>query len=176
MLLSPRRVLRERGVCFGSAWRERNRMLLSMFPRICPLLLLLPFLFAAVSSPPAVAQGTQIVLPKGFQQTLFASGLSLPTKMVFSPDGRLFVSEKAGRLKVLDANGQLLGTFLDLTGSVETSGSRGLFGIAFDPGFLTNGYVFIYYTSNDTGFNRISRFTASQGDPNEAEPGSELVM
>ncbi len=126
------------------------------------------------TSPPSVAAAA--VLPVGFQQTLLVTGLSSPTKMSFSPDGRIFVSEKAGRLRVFDTGGQELGTFLDLTGSVITSGSRGLMGVAFDPGFAANGYVYTYYTSADTGFNRVSRFTASVSNPNLADPNSELVL
>jgi glucose/arabinose dehydrogenase len=92
--------------------------------------------------------------------------------MQFAPDGRLFVAEQGGRLRVVK-NGVLLPTpFVML--SVNASGERGLLGIAFDPNFAVNGFVYLYYTtSTPTVHNRISRFTAN-GDV--AVPGSEVVI
>src|SRR5215216_6235791 len=84
-------------------------------------------------------------LPPGFTETTVASGLSNPTAMAFAPDGRLFVAEQAGRLRVIK-NGQLLPTpFLTLT--VNSSGERGLLGVAFDPSFAANRFVYVYYTA-----------------------------
>ncbi|HSB56897.1 MAG TPA: PQQ-dependent sugar dehydrogenase, partial [Nitrosopumilaceae archaeon] len=71
-----------------------------------------------------------------FSDSTFVSGLSSPTAMDFSPDGRLFVAQKGGSLKIIK-NGVLLATpFLSV--SVNSSGERGLLGIAFDPSFATN--------------------------------------
>jgi len=111
-------------------------------------------------------------LPAGFAEALVASGLSNPTAMQFAPDGRLFVCEQGGRLRVIK-NGTLLSTpFLTVT--VSASGERGLLGVAFDPAFTTNHYVYVYYTATSpTIHNRISRFTAN-GDV--AVAGSEAVI
>jgi glucose/arabinose dehydrogenase len=111
-------------------------------------------------------------LPPGFSESLIASGLSSPTAMQFAPDGRLFVCEQGGRLRVVK-DGVLLATpFLTLT--VSSAGERGLLGVAFDPAFATNGFVYVYYTATTpTVHNRISRFTAN-GDV--AVPGSEVVI
>jgi glucose/arabinose dehydrogenase len=111
-------------------------------------------------------------LPSGFRETLVASGLTNPTAMAFAPDGRLFVSEQTGRLRVIK-NGTLLpAPFVSLT--VDAGGERGLLGIAFDPDFAVNQYVYTYYTTpSPTPHNRISRFTAN-GD--SAAPGSEAVI
>src|SRR4051812_14416538 len=84
-------------------------------------------------------------LPSGFNETQVATGISSPTAMQFAPDGRLFVSEQGGRLRVVK-NGVLLPTpFLSLT--VNSSGERGLLGIAFDPAFRTNHFLYVYYTA-----------------------------
>jgi len=92
--------------------------------------------------------------------------------MAFSPDGRLFVCEQGGNLRVVK-NGTLLSTSF-LTVSVDFPGERGLLGIAFDPNFSVNQFIYIYYTVPSTPRrNRISRFTAS-GDV--AVPGSEVVI
>ena len=111
-------------------------------------------------------------LPSGFTERLVASGMSSPTSMQFAPDGRLFVCEQQGRLRVIK-DGVLLPTpFLTLT--VSSSGERGLLGVAFDPDFNTNRYVYVYYTATTPAVhNRISRFTAN-GDV--ALAGSEFVV
>lgn len=94
-----------------------------------------------------------------FVQSNVAKGSSL-TAMEFAPDGRLFFLEKAGTVKIVK-NNQVLGTpFLQLNG-VNSEGERGLLGIAFDPNFATNKYVYFYYTVANPLHNRIIRVTAN---------------
>jgi glucose/arabinose dehydrogenase len=111
-------------------------------------------------------------LPSGFTETLVASGLSNPTAMQFAPDGRLFICQQGGALRVVK-NGALLPTpFVTL--SVNASGERGLLGVAFDPNFASNQYVYVHYTTSTSPIhNRVSRFTAN-GDV--ALAGSEVVI
>ena len=111
-------------------------------------------------------------VPTGFTDTLVASGLNTPTAMAIAPDGRIFVCQQGGALRVIK-NGVLLPTpFLTVT--VDSSGERGLLGIAFDPNFVSNQLVYIYYTATTPAIhNRISRFTAS-GDV--ALAGSEVIV
>lgn len=109
--------------------------------------------------------------PTGFSQVLVANGISNPTVMAFAPDGRIFVAQQNGQLRIIK-NGTLLPTpFISLT--VNSSGERGLLGIAFDPNFSTNNYIYLYYTLSSGANNRISRFTAN-GDV--AVAGSEVVL
>jgi glucose/arabinose dehydrogenase len=111
-------------------------------------------------------------VPPGFTDSLVAAGLNNPTAMALAPDGRIFVCEQGGALRVIE-NGVLLGTpFLTVT--VDSAGERGLLGVAFDPNFVSNQLVYIYYTATTpTLHNRISRFTASG---NVAMPGSEVIV
>ena len=111
-------------------------------------------------------------VPAGFTDTIVASGMPNPTAMAFAPDGRLFVAQQGGALRVIK-NGSLLATpFLTVT--VSSSGERGLLGVAFDPDFTINRYVYVYYTATTPAIhNRVSRFTAN-GDV--AVPGSETVI
>jgi glucose/arabinose dehydrogenase len=111
-------------------------------------------------------------VPQGFTDSLVAAGLSNPTAMALAPDGRIFVCQQNGVLRVIK-NGALLSTpFLTVT--VDSSGERGLLGIAFDPNFVSNQLVYVYYTATTpTIHNRISRFTAS-GDV--ALAGSEVIV
>ncbi len=106
-------------------------------------------------------------LPNGFNETLVANGLSSPTAMAFAPDGRLFICLQGGQLRVVK-NGMLLATPF-LTVPVNSSGERGLLGVAFDPNFAANQFVYVYYTATTpTIHNRVSRFTAS-GDIGSGE-------
>jgi glucose/arabinose dehydrogenase len=92
--------------------------------------------------------------------------------MAFAPDGRLFVCEQVGDLRVVKDGTLLTNPFLHL--SVDPNGERGLLGVAFDPNFEQDPYVYVYYTvPGSPAHNRVSRFTAN-GDV--AVPGSELVL
>ncbi|HEX7175225.1 MAG TPA: PQQ-dependent sugar dehydrogenase [Pyrinomonadaceae bacterium] len=124
---------------------------------------------ALLHAAPAVAAAT---LPSGFTETQVAGGLSSPTAMAFAPDGRLFVCQQGGQLRVIK-NGVLLPTpFVTL--SVSASGERGLLGVAFDPNFASNQFVYVYYTATTPAIhNRVSRFTAA-GDV--ALGGSETIL
>jgi len=96
-----------------------------------------------------------------FVQSDVAKGGGL-TAMEFAPDGRLFFLEKAGTVKIVKNNQVLATPFLKLTG-VNSEGERGLLGIAFDPNFATNKYVYFYYTVANPLHNRIIR-VAANGD------------
>jgi glucose/arabinose dehydrogenase len=112
-------------------------------------------------------------LPAGFAETRIAAGLASPTAMALAPDGRIFVCEQGGRLRVIK-NGALLATpFVTLT--VNSLGERGLLGVTFDPAFASNHYVYVYYTATvPTIHNRVSRFTAA-GDVAAAGSGRVLL-
>src|SRR5262245_30131236 len=91
----------------------------------------------------ATAQGTGF--PPGFQEEVLASDLAGPTALAFAPDGRLFICEVGGRVRVFKG-GQLLATpFLQV--NVTAQSERGLLGIAFDPNFATNSHLYLYYTT-----------------------------
>ncbi|HKR58883.1 MAG TPA: PQQ-dependent sugar dehydrogenase [Pyrinomonadaceae bacterium] len=110
-------------------------------------------------------------LPAGFTETII-TGLSVPTAMTFAPDGRLFVCQQTGALRVIKNGALLAAPFLTL--SVDFNGERGLLGVAFDPNFPTNNFIYVYYTVPTAPIhNRVSRFTAN-GDV--VVPGSEVVI
>src|SRR5689334_13905628 len=90
------------------------------------------------AAPPANFQATQII----------GSDLDVPTGFDFAPDGRIFILERTGDVRIYK-NGSLLPTpFTHLDSS--NSGDRGLIGIAFDPDFANNHFVYFYYTGTDT--------------------------
>jgi glucose/arabinose dehydrogenase len=115
---------------------------------------------------------TAATLPMGFSEVQVAGGLVRASAMEFAPDGRLFVCLQDGQLRVIK-NGVLL-TEPFLAVRVESSGDRGLLGVAFDPNFSSNNFVYLYYTvPSDPVHNRLSRFTAN-GDV--ALANSEVVL
>jgi glucose/arabinose dehydrogenase len=141
-----------------------------MIPRIDRRLRQLVCLLVGFLALSAAARAA--TLPAGFREALVAGGLSNPTAMQFAPDGRLFVAEQGGRLRVIKDGRLLASPFLTVT--VNSAGERGLLGIAFDPNFATNRFVYVYYTAPSPAIhNRISRFTAN-GDV--ALAGSEVVI
>ena len=109
-------------------------------------------------------------LPAGFSQ-VFVGNVTSPTAMAFAPDGRLFILEQGGSVRIVKNGTVLTQPFVTL--SVNSSGERGLLGIAFDPSFATNNFIYLYYTLSSAANNRISRFTAS-GDV--ALAGSEVQV
>ena len=103
---------------------------------------------------------TQIVA-SGFDRPLFAT----------APNGdpRLFVVEQGGLVKVMQ-NGAVLPTpFLDLSAKVDTTGERGLLGLAFDPGFETNRRFYVDYIDKTTLNTVVATYQASASQPNIAD-------
>ena len=92
--------------------------------------------------------------------------------MAFAPDGRLFVLTQDGACLVVK-NGELVPRPF-VTISVNNLGERGLLGVAFDPAFSSNGWVYFYHTvPGPVVRNRITRWTAA-GDV--AVPGSDVII
>lgn len=110
-------------------------------------------------------------LPPGFSDAVFESDPDgNPTAMEFAPDGRLFVLDQGGDVWVIKNGARLTTPFVSLT--VNTDGERGLLGIAFDPNFSSNHFVYLYHTTDTpTTHNQITRYT---DDNDVAATGSAL--
>jgi glucose/arabinose dehydrogenase len=149
------------------------RRAIPLFPAMALALLASVAALLALAIGPA--QGA-IALPPGFTQSPVVGGLTGPTDMEFAPDGRLFVAEEAGKLRIAKPDGTLA-TFLDISSKVDITGERGLLGVAFDPNFATNHFVYLHYTKKATAttpaHNRVVRVTAS-GD--RAVARSEVLI
>jgi glucose/arabinose dehydrogenase len=121
--------------------------------------------------PARSAQGAA-TLPAGFIETRVAVGLVAPTSMTLAPDGRIFVTEQGGRLRVIQGGALLAAPFA--TFSVDSRGERGLLGVALDPAFSRNGYVYVYLTTRSAPVhNRVVRLRASG---NREAPGSRRLI
>ncbi len=123
--------------------------------RLTAFLTLLPVL--VLVSPGASGA---LVDPVNFTQTTFANVGANATSMAWAPDGsnRAFVTMKDGRVVVIK-NGVVLGTTFS-TDVVFTNSECGLLGIAFDPNFIQNGYVYLFETVSSSQ-QQIVRYTAS---------------
>jgi uncharacterized repeat protein (TIGR03806 family) len=126
------------------------------------------------------AKSIAATLPPGFAEAKVADGLN-PTTMSFAPDGRLFLCEKHGLLRVIDNQQLLKEPVLDITSKVDAWNERGLLSVCFDPDFSRNGWIYVYYTHNrepekkdhTSSNNRVSRFTLKG---NVADVQSEKVI
>jgi glucose/arabinose dehydrogenase len=135
------------------------------------------------SSDDVEASRAALTLPANFGDALVASVPS-PTALAFTPDGRLLITSQTGALRVVQ-NGSLITTpALDLSGRICSNSERGLLGVAVDPAFASNHFIYLYYTFNKNNscaantssspVNRVARFTL--GDNNVAALTSELVL
>ena len=111
-------------------------------------------------------------IPTGFVKTNVITGLQYPVHFDVSADQRYFITQKGGnesgscangKILVYSNSGALLSTFYDLTDSVQCDFERGLLGLALDPSFSSNHYVYAYYNHKYNGDERIRvvRFTES---------------
>lgn len=112
--------------------------------------------------------------------TPFAIGFSKPVDISNSGmqgDTRLFITEKDGRIKIAQNDGNVLSTpFLDIDAKVNSSANeRGLLGLCFHPKYEINGYFYVHY-SNNNGHSTIARYRVSTSNPNIADPTSEKII
>ncbi len=115
------------------------------------------FLFLSLFSIDCTEAGQ---VPPGFTDTLVAGGLDQPTACEFAPDGRLFILLKRGTVRIYKNGGLVAASALNLP--VTDNSERGLLGIAFDPAFTSNRFVYLYYTTASSDpKNRVSRFVVN---------------
>ena len=106
-----------------------------------------PGILTPGASATAGASTAAATLPSGFQDSIVWSGLSLPTAVRFAPDGRIFVAQKGGKVLEFDSvTDTTPTTVIDLSNVVDNYWDRGLLGLAIDPNFPTNPYLYILYT------------------------------
>jgi glucose/arabinose dehydrogenase len=114
---------------------------------------------------------------------LVADGLAQPLFVTAAPGdaSRLFVLEKAGRIRVLLDGVLAPEPFLDLTTQVAANGERGLLGLAFHPSYAQNGLFYVHFSSNGSGgapvgTGIVAELTAAAGDPDHADALSQRAL
>ena len=105
-----------------------------------------------------------------------ATGFASPVEITNAGDSRLFVVQKGGLIRILNADGTVNATpFLNLSAFVSTNSERGLLGLAFHPNYATNGYFFVNYT-NLAGNTVIARYSVNSANPNIANTTETVLM
>ncbi|MEO7427601.1 MAG: PQQ-dependent sugar dehydrogenase [Fibrobacteria bacterium] len=123
----------------------------------------------------------------GFRsETLAVLPASQPVGLAWGPGGRIFIWQKDGLVRILKDGALLPTPFIDIRDHVNTAHDRGMMGLALDPDFAANGYVYLFYTfepgggaaSSDGGprNGRLTRVQADPADPDRALPGSETPI
>jgi glucose/arabinose dehydrogenase len=129
-----------------------------------PCTLIAPLLVGPVGAAVLEAQET------GPLVEVVADGLEVPWSMAFAPDGRLFVAERPGRIRVIDEGGLVAEPWVALPAASPTGTEAGLMGLAIDPAFASTGFVYACYSfsASDGGIrNRIVRLRESDGRGSE---------
>jgi glucose/arabinose dehydrogenase len=128
--------------------------------RSIPLLLLLPVVIAC-KKPPSGTGGevaTTNDSTVAFRVETVAAGLEVPWSIAFTPDGRMLVTERPGRVRVI-SGGKLLERPLAVIDDVEPSGESGLMGLALHPQFATNHLLYLSYAYKGNGQQvRVARY------------------
>ncbi len=109
--------------------------------------LLVGALMSSVLIPLNASPSAAATLPAGFQEQVVFTGLNQPTNIEFAPDGRIFVAEKRGVIKVFDNLADTTATvFANLSTNVHDQWDRGLLGLALAPNFPSDPWVYVLYT------------------------------
>lgn len=110
-------------------------------------------------------------------QVLISSGLNVPLQ-VTAPigDGRLFVVEQGGVIRLMSGGSLQATPFLDLGAKVATGGERGLLGLAFDPGYAVNGRFYVNYIDKTTLNTVVERYQAATPGGNVADAASAQTI
>lgn len=148
-----------------------------------PALLLLWPLLPLLAPAPAGA----LTLPPDFVAESLTPGqaFTIPTGLVNMPDGRILVTEKPGRVMVIQNGVKLSTPMWDGRTEILSNGDRGLTGIAVDPDYAVNRYIYLAYVvdpdSNGVdddwvAYSRLTRFQTSLADPNLIDPATRTVF
>jgi glucose/arabinose dehydrogenase len=116
-------------------------------------------------------------VPAGFSDVL-VTGIGAPTALAFTPDGRMLITTQTGSLRVVQSGALLPTAAITFPGTALcTSSEQGLLGVAVDPAFVSNQFLYLFRTFKTAGgtcVNRVARFTLANA--NTVDPASEMVL
>lgn len=112
----------------------------------------------------------------GIRLDTVVTGLQSPVHLT-SPvnDGRLFIVEQTGRIRIVKSGHLLPAPFLDITDRVQSGGEQGLLSVAFHPSYATNGFFYVNYTGNG-GDTRIERYHATPAGDVAEKASAKLLL
>ncbi len=127
-----------------------------------------------------------VSLPPGFVSETVVPNLASPTTIAFAPDGRMFIGQKDGRVRVFHNGAVLAADFANISAEVNNYWDRGLLGLAIHPDFPSQPYVYLLYTYDPPGAidngsgARVSRLIRLEADAatnyNTAVANSAVVL
>ncbi|MFN4292950.1 MAG: PQQ-dependent sugar dehydrogenase [Thermoflexales bacterium] len=138
-----------------------------------------PFFIAGTSQAKPIRA---LEVPPGFRVEPITSNLELPTTFTFAPDGRIFIAEKAGRVKVWKDGVLYARPLIDIRDEVNSFVDRGLIGMALDPNFAENGWIYLMYAwdapgqAKDADEPRRSRLVRYTVEGDVVRPNSAFVL
>ncbi len=145
--------------------------------------LLLRAFACAVAGCLVVAASAAAGPPRGFTLRTIVGGLDEPTAFAWAPDGRIYITQKKGMVRVFDHG--VLKDFLDLRAEVNENAERGLVNLALDPRFARNRTLYLLYTAElrpddpdklHPGNGTLVSLRVSKSDPDRPEPGSRRTI
>jgi len=168
--------INKRALCFISIIEEARKMKLrNIFLLLCILSIFIIPESAATASSTSITTGTD--MPNvAFREAI--SGLTQPVFITHAGDGtnRLFIVERAGRIRIYKKSLLLSTPFLDITSIVNSASSeQGLLALAFHPDYTTNGLFYTVHIALDNSI-VLSSFTRSATDPDQTDPGTRVTL
>lgn len=147
-------------------FKSRLPLLLSGFLIIA--VIAIPFVVNSINShhvnaAHATSAATLPGVPSGFTKTQLTHSLKDPTVFAFAPNGDIYIGEQSGIILIY-RNGAVLPTPV-VTLNTDSAGEKGLLGLALDPKFATNGYMYVSYTTLDEHA-QLSRLTVQNDTAN----------
>ncbi len=152
--------------------------------RLILLLLLVAMLLPL--TPPLHAQSPGFKVANGFVAEVVVTKLKMPTAFAFGPDGRIYITEKEGLVRVVQNGALQREPFLDLRAEVNAVGQRGLLAIAAHPRFPATPYLYLGYVydppeaksydPNGARGSRVLRISANPANLSVHQPGSGVVI
>jgi glucose/arabinose dehydrogenase len=129
------------------------------------LLVVISFVASLAAMSIATVSTATAAVPTGFSDTLLFN-VGGPTAIAFTPDGRMLITTQGGALRVVTAGGSLVAAPAVTVPDVCSNSERGLLGVAVDPMFISNHFIYLYYTTSATGAcrNRVSRWLLSDSN------------
>lgn len=119
---------------------------------------------------------TGLLFAQDIDIEFFKGDFDDPLSLQHVNDDRLFVVEQGGLIKIIQGDGTVNATpFLNISGQISSGNERGLLGLAFHPDYANNGYFYVNYTLPN-GNTQVSRFSVDAGNPDLANPNSELPI
>ena len=126
------------------------------------------------TSPPVDEPTAEPPAPVTISVEAMVTGLETPWAVEFAPDGRIFITERAGRVRIVKDGKLLNEPWISLEAS--EGGESGLLGLALDPGFEKNGFVYLAYSYRDENNNLLNRLIRLVDDPATDRGRPDIVL